>query len=42
MWDAVTEVLEIVHQNVCNPGSAGGLVEIMESFSFVFVMNMML
>jgi hypothetical protein len=42
MWDSVIEVLEIVHQEVCNPCRAGGLVEIMESFSFVFIMKMML
>jgi hypothetical protein len=42
MWDSVIEVLQIVHQEQRNPGRAGGLVEIMESFSFVFIMKMML
>jgi hypothetical protein len=38
----VIEVLEIVHQNERNPSGAGGLVEKMECFSFVFNMKMML
>jgi hypothetical protein len=42
MWDSVIEVLEIVNQDERNPSRAGGLVEIMESFSFVFIMKMML
>jgi hypothetical protein len=42
MWDPVIEVLEIVHQDVRNPCKVGGLVQIMESFSFVFIMKMML
>jgi hypothetical protein len=40
MWDAAIEVLEIVHQDECNPSDAGGLVEKMECFSFVFNMKM--
>jgi hypothetical protein len=42
MWDSVIEVLEIVHQDERNPSGAGGLVEKMECFSFVFNMKMML
>jgi len=42
MWDSVTEVLQIVHEDERNPSRAGGLVQIMESFSFVFIMKMML
>jgi hypothetical protein len=42
MWDSVIEVLEIVNQDERNPSRAGGLVQIMESFSFVFIMKMML
>ena len=42
MWDPIIEVLEIVHEDGRNPSRAGGLVEIMESFSFVFTMKMML
>jgi hypothetical protein len=42
MWDSVIEVLEIVKQDERNPSKAGGLVQIMESFSFVFIMKMML
>jgi hypothetical protein len=42
MWDSVIEVLEIVKQDERNPSKVGGLVQIMESFSFVFIMNMML
>jgi len=42
MWDSVIEVLQIVYQDERNPSRAGGLVEIMESFSFVFIMKMML
>jgi hypothetical protein len=42
MWDSVIEVLEIVHQDERNPSGAGGLVEKMKCFSFVFNMKMML
>jgi hypothetical protein len=35
-------VLEIVHEDERNPSRAGGLVQIMESFSFVFIMKLML
>jgi hypothetical protein len=42
MWDPVIEVLEIVHDEERNPSRAGGLVQIMESFSFVFIMKVML
>jgi hypothetical protein len=42
MWDPIIEVLEIVHEEGRNPSRARGLVEIMESFSFVFTMKMML
>jgi len=42
MWDEVIEVLQFLHQKVHNPYSAGGLVEITESFSFVFIMKMIL
>jgi hypothetical protein len=42
MWDSVIEVLEIVNQDERNPSRAGGLVQIMESFNFVFIMKMML
>jgi hypothetical protein len=42
MWDSVIEVLEIVHQDERNPSGAGGFMEKMECFSFVFNMKMML
>jgi hypothetical protein len=42
MWESVIEVLEIVNQEERNPSRAGGLVQTMESFSFVFIMKMML
>ncbi|XP_062230279.1 uncharacterized protein LOC133927984 [Phragmites australis] len=42
MWDSVIEVLGIVQEDVRNPCRAGGLVHIMESFSFVLIMKMML
>jgi hypothetical protein len=42
MWESVIEVLEIVNQEEHNPSRAGGLVQTMESFSFVFIMKMML
>ncbi|XP_044336179.1 zinc finger MYM-type protein 1-like [Triticum aestivum] len=42
MWDAVIQVLAIVHEDERNPSRAGGLVQIMESFSFVFIMKLML
>jgi hypothetical protein len=42
MWDSVIEVLEIVKQDERNPSKVSGLVQIMESFSFVFIMKMML
>jgi hypothetical protein len=42
MRDSAIEVLEIVKQDERNPSKAGGLVQIMESFSFVFIMKMML
>jgi hypothetical protein len=42
MWNSVIEVLEIVHQDERNPSGAGGLVEKIECFSFMFNMNMML
>ncbi|XP_025820787.1 zinc finger MYM-type protein 1-like [Panicum hallii] len=42
MWDSVIEVLEIVNQDERNSSRAGGLVQIMESFSFVFIMKIML
>ena len=40
MWDAVIQVLAIVHEDERNPSRAGGLVQIMESFSFVFIMKL--
>jgi hypothetical protein len=42
MWDSIIEVLEIVKQDERNPSKVSGLVQIMESFSFVFIMKMML
>jgi hypothetical protein len=42
MWDSVIEVLEIMNQDERNPSRVGGLVQTMESFSFVFIMKMML
>ena len=42
MWDSIIEVLQVVHDEECNPSRAGGLVPTMESFSFVFIMKMML
>ena len=42
MWDAVTEVLGIVEEDVRVPCRAGGLVHQMETFSFVFILKMML
>jgi hypothetical protein len=42
MWDSVIEILEIVHQDERNPSGAGGFMEKMECFSFVFNMKMML
>jgi hypothetical protein len=42
MDNSMIEVLEIVHQDERNPSGAGGLVEKMECFSFVFNMKMML
>ena len=42
MWDSVIEVLMIVQGDSRNPSKAGGYVQIMESFSFVLVMKMML
>ena len=42
MWDAVIEVLGIVEDDARNPSKAGGYVHKMETFSFVFIMKMML
>ncbi|XP_039823667.1 zinc finger MYM-type protein 1-like [Panicum virgatum] len=42
MWDSIIEVLQVVHDEERNPSRAGGLVPTMESFSFVFIMKMML
>ncbi|KAJ1293346.1 hypothetical protein BS78_01G060600 [Paspalum vaginatum] len=42
MWDSIIEVLSVVHDEQRNPSRAGGLVHTMESFSFVFIMKMML
>jgi hypothetical protein len=42
MWDSVVRVLSMIHEDERNPGSAGGLVEKMESFSFVLNMKLML
>uniref|UniRef100_A0ACD5TE25 Uncharacterized protein n=1 Tax=Avena sativa TaxID=4498 RepID=A0ACD5TE25_AVESA len=42
MWDAVIEVLGIVEDDSRNPTKAGGYVHKMETFSFVFMMKMML
>uniref|UniRef100_A0A453RQX0 DUF4371 domain-containing protein n=2 Tax=Aegilops tauschii subsp. strangulata TaxID=200361 RepID=A0A453RQX0_AEGTS len=42
MWDAVIEVLGIVEEDVRVPCRAGGLVHQMETFSFVFILKMML
>jgi len=42
MWDSVIEVLQIVHEEERNPSRAGGLVHIIETFSFVFIMKLML
>jgi hypothetical protein len=42
MWEAAIEVLSIVHKDERNPSREGGLVHIMESFTFVFIMKLML
>ncbi|WVZ83158.1 hypothetical protein U9M48_030331 [Paspalum notatum var. saurae] len=42
IWESIIEVLSVVHDEQCNPSRAGGLVHTMESFSFVFIMKMML
>ena len=42
MWDSIIEVLSVIHDDQRNPSRAGGLVHTMESFSFVFIMKMML
>jgi len=42
MWDAVIEILGIVEDDVRVPCRARGLVHKMETFSFVFIMKMML
>ena len=42
MWDAVTTVLDPVHEDGRNPSKAAGLLHIMESFNFVFISKMML
>ncbi|KAG2569228.1 hypothetical protein PVAP13_7NG377121 [Panicum virgatum] len=42
IWDSIIEVLQVVHDEERNPSRAGGLVPTMESFSFVFIMKMML
>lgn len=42
MWDAVIEVLGIVEEDVHVPCRAGGLVHQMKTFSFVFILKMML
>ena len=42
MWESIIEVLSVVHEEERNPSRAGGLVHTMESFSFVFIMKMML
>uniref|UniRef100_A0A453GKJ6 Uncharacterized protein n=1 Tax=Aegilops tauschii subsp. strangulata TaxID=200361 RepID=A0A453GKJ6_AEGTS len=42
MWDVVIEVLGIVEEDVHVPCRAGGLVHQMETFSFVYILKMML
>lgn len=42
MWDAVIQVLGIVEDDGRVPSRAGGLVHQMETFSFVFLLKMML
>lgn len=42
MWDSVLDVLMIVHQHGRQPSRAGGLIQTMESFEFVFILKMML
>ena len=42
MWDAMINVLGIVHEDGRNPSKAAGLMQIMESFNFVFISKMML
>ena len=42
MWDSVVRVLSMIHADERNPGLAGGLVEKMESFSFVLNMKLMI
>jgi hypothetical protein len=42
MWDAILPVLVFVNEEKCYANSAGGLVHIMESFNFVFIMKLML
>jgi hypothetical protein len=42
MWKSVIEVLESMNQEERNPSRAKGLMQTMESFSFVLIMEMML
>jgi hypothetical protein len=42
MWDAILPMLIFVNQEKRRANNAGGLVHIMESFSFVFILKMML
>jgi hypothetical protein len=39
MWDSVLHVLTIVHEDGCVPTQAAWLIEKMESFKFVFILN---
>ena len=41
IWDAVLPVLTFVNQDQHRVTNAGGLVHIMESFNFVFILKMM-
>uniref|UniRef100_A0A0A9E8I2 DUF4371 domain-containing protein n=1 Tax=Arundo donax TaxID=35708 RepID=A0A0A9E8I2_ARUDO len=42
MWDAILPVLVFVNEEKRYANNAGGLVHIMESFNFVFIMKLML
>ncbi|WVZ62382.1 hypothetical protein U9M48_012139, partial [Paspalum notatum var. saurae] len=42
IWDSIILVLSVIRDDQRNPSRAGGLVYTMESFSFVFIMKMIL
>jgi hypothetical protein len=42
MWNPIIEVISVIYDDQRNPSRTGGLVHIMESFSFVLIMKTML